>query len=361
MSNALPGGTVTFVFTDIEGSTALLKRLGERYTDVVATHRSIVREELGSRGGVEIDTQGDAFFFSFARATDAVAAAVAAQRRMAAHSWPDGVQLRMRMSLHTGEPVAGEEGYVGIDVVRAARICSAGHGGQVLLSAATAALVGSALPDGVRRHDLGEHRLKDIDQPEHIYQLDVDGLPSAFPPLRTTGGEPLDLDQRLEQRIESYVERQLESAFLDPGARREEPAAKLVKLAAGGLFIAFLGLALSGRSDRPGRAAGAIRVLSLGTRPSGGMRCALDEVGEGGVELRVQLCVVAVAREHQPLGREVALEDVADRVERCVVGARDDELREGRLRELAERDTRLPRPTLHHERARALLELGWER
>ena len=126
----------------------------------------------------------------------------------------------MRMSLHTGEPVAGEEGYVGIDVVRAARICSAGHGGQVLLSAATAALVGSSLPEGVRRHDLGEHRLKDIDQPEHIYQLDVDGLPSSFPPLRTTGEEPLDLDQRLEQRIESYVESQLDQAFRVAGDAR---------------------------------------------------------------------------------------------------------------------------------------------
>ena len=243
MSSPFPGGTVTFVFTDIEGSTALLKRLGEGYAEVVATHRSIVREELGSRGGVEIDTQGDAFFFSFTRATDAVAGAVAAQRRMAAHPWPDEVQLRMRVSLHTGEPVAGEEGYVGIDVVRAARICSAGHGGQVLLSAATAALVGSSLPDGVRPHDLGEHRLKDIDYPEHIYQLDVDGLPSSFPPLRTTGDEPLDLDRRLEQRIESYVESQLDLAFRGVGDHREPPVPKLTKLAAGGLFIGFLGLA----------------------------------------------------------------------------------------------------------------------
>jgi class 3 adenylate cyclase len=245
VNSALPGGTVTFVFTDIEGSTALLKRLGDGYGEVVATHRSIVREEFGSRGGVEIDTQGDAFFFSFTRATDAVAAAVAAQRRTASHPWPEDVQLRMRMSLHTGEPVAGEEGYVGIDVVRAARICSAGHGGQVLLSAATAALVGSSLPEGVRRHDLGEHRLKDIDQPEHIYQLDVDGLPSTFPPLRTTGEEPpLTLDQRLEQRIESYVESQLDLAFRDVGDRRREPKApKLTKLAAGGLLIGFLGLA----------------------------------------------------------------------------------------------------------------------
>jgi class 3 adenylate cyclase len=243
VSTAVPQGTVTFVFTDIEGSTALLKQLGDTYPGVVARHRAIVREELGSRGGVEIDTQGDAFFFSFTRATDAVAAAVAAQLRMAAERWPDGVRVRMRMSLHTGEPVVGEEGYVGIDVVRAARICSAGHGGQVLLSAATAALVGSSLPDGVTRHDLGEHRLKDIDQPERIYQLDVDGLQSAFPPLRTGGDEPIDLDARLEQRIEAYVESTLERAFTGiPGDRPSPAPEKLTRLALSGLLVAVIGL-----------------------------------------------------------------------------------------------------------------------
>ena len=143
MSIAPPQGTVTFVFTDIEGSTALLKQFGDRYTELVTEHRRILREEFGARGGTEMDTQGDAFFFSFSRARDAVAAAVAAQFALERHPWPDGAQVRVRMSLHTGEPVVGEEGYVGIDVVRAARICSAGHGGQVLLSAATAALVGT--------------------------------------------------------------------------------------------------------------------------------------------------------------------------------------------------------------------------
>jgi class 3 adenylate cyclase len=239
--SAVPQGTVTFVFTDIEGSTSLLKRLGDRYPEVVARHRAIVREELGARGGVEIDTQGDAFFFSFVRATDAVAAAVAAQLRMAAEQWPEDAAVRMRMSLHTGEPVVGEEGYVGIDVVRAARICAAGHGGQVLLSAATSALVGSSLPAGVARHDLGEHRLKDIDQPEHIYQLDVDGLPSSFPPLRTGSEEPMDLDARLEQRIEAYVENTLERAL--SGAPTDRPATeKLTRLALSGLLVAVIGL-----------------------------------------------------------------------------------------------------------------------
>ena len=244
MSIPVPQGTVTFVFTDIEGSTELLKRLGDRYADVVATHRRILREEFGRRDGVEMDTQGDAFFFSFARARDAVAAAVAAQQRLAAHAWPDGIKLSVRMSLHTGEPVVGEEGYVGIDVVRAARICAAGHGGQVLLSAATATLVGTTLPEGVRERDLGEHRLKDIDQPERIYQLDVDGLPSAFPPLRTHGERPLDFEQRLERRIQSYVERRVEQALAGPETAPRELPSGMTRLAAGGLLIAFLGLCL---------------------------------------------------------------------------------------------------------------------
>ncbi len=246
MSSAIPQGTVTFVFTDIEGSTELLKRLGDRYAEVVAEHRRILREEFGGRGGVEMDTQGDAFFFSFARARDAVAAAVATQLRLAAHPWPDGSTLRVRMSLHTGEPVVGEEGYVGIDVVRAARICAAGHGGQVLISAATAALVGTSLPDGVRERDLGEHRLKDIDRPERIYQLDVDGLPSSFPPLRTHGEEPLDFEQRLERRITSYVESRIEMALANPDAISPELPAGMTKLAAGGLLAAFLGLCFLG-------------------------------------------------------------------------------------------------------------------
>ena len=200
---ALPQGTVTFVFTDIEGSTALLKRLGDRYADALADHRRLIRQEFGPRGGQEIDTQGDAFFFCFARARDAVAAAVAGQRALAGYGWPDGSELRVRMSLHTGEPVLGEEGYVGIDVHRAARICAAGHGGQVLLSATTAALVASGLPEGVGEVELGEVQLADIDAPERVYQLTIDGLPSEFPPLRTKQDEPLDLGGSIEQRVEA--------------------------------------------------------------------------------------------------------------------------------------------------------------
>lgn len=210
----LPSGTVTFAFTDIEGSTTLLKQLDERYGDVLSDHRRIVRDTFGAANGVEIDTQGDAFFFCFERARDAVAAAVAAQRALADHPWPDGSTLRVRMSLHTGEPVVGEEGYVGIDVHRAARICAAGHGGQVLLSATTAALVsGAALPEGVSKRDLGEVRLKDIDEPEHVSQLVIEGLPESFPPLRVEQEEPIDFGERLSRKIQADIERQLERSL----------------------------------------------------------------------------------------------------------------------------------------------------
>jgi len=206
----LHSGTVTFVFTDIEGSTKLLERLGERYAEALAEHRRILRDAFGSRGGREVDTQGDAFFYAFERARDAVAAAVAAQRALATHDWPDGEEVRVRMSVHTGEPVVGEEGYVGIDVHRAARICAAGHGGQVLLSATTAALVSGALPDGVTQVPLGDVRLKDLDDPERVVQLEIDGLPGSFPPLRTGQEEPMDFGDRLAQKIKADVERRIE-------------------------------------------------------------------------------------------------------------------------------------------------------
>ena len=175
----LPSGTVTFVFSDIEGSTALVKRLGDRYGDVLAAHRRLMREALGERGGVEIDTQGDAFFFAFARARDAVAASVEAQRAHAAHAWPEGIDVRMRMGLHTGEPAVGEEGYHGLDVVRAARLCGAAAGGSVLLSETTRALVGSAVPEGVAVHPVGERRLKDLDEPERVYELAIEGVETS--------------------------------------------------------------------------------------------------------------------------------------------------------------------------------------
>src|SRR5439155_5488660 len=158
---ALPSGTVTFLFTDIEGSTALLKRIGREYGDVLEEHQRILREAFAAHGGHEVDTQGDSFFVAFRRAKDAVAAAVDAQRDLAAHPWPDGVELLVRMGLHTGEPQVGEQRYVGIGVHNAARIGAAGHGGQVLLSRTTRELVEDELAPGVTIRDPGERRPKD--------------------------------------------------------------------------------------------------------------------------------------------------------------------------------------------------------
>jgi predicted ATPase/class 3 adenylate cyclase len=162
----LPVGTVTFLFTDIEGSTRLLSDLGDRYADVLAQHRRVFKNAIEQHGGVVVDTQGDAFFVAFARASDAVAAAAEAQREL---------QIPVRIGIHTGEPTVADEGYVGLDVHKAARICSAGHGGQVLVSSTTAELLGSELLD------LGEHRLKDLSAPERLFQLGE----AEFPPLRS--------------------------------------------------------------------------------------------------------------------------------------------------------------------------------
>jgi class 3 adenylate cyclase len=222
----LPSGTVTFLFSDIEGSTALLKRLGDRYDQLLSDHRRVMRDGFAERGGVEIDTQGDAFFFAFARARDAVAAAVEAQRAHAAHEWPDGCEVRVRMGLHTGEPAVGSEGYLGLDVVRAARICTAGEGGHVLLSETTRALVGGSLPEGVSLFPLGERRLKGLDEPERVFELEIEGVtpparvePAAPRPAPPPAAPPPpapdspDFGERLSARIEQLVQRKVESSL----------------------------------------------------------------------------------------------------------------------------------------------------
>jgi class 3 adenylate cyclase len=218
--STLPGGTITFVFTDIESSTRLLQELGdEAYGRVSGDHRSLVRETFGARGGTEIDTQGDAFFFSFPRARDAVAAAVDAQRALRDHDWPEGKEVSVRIGIHTGEPHVGEEGYLGLDVVRAARISGAGHGGQILISETTRALLGNQLPEGVAVHDLGQQDLKDV-QHEHIYELTIDGRAVSTKPLKT---EPKsakdDFSKRFEDRITAFVEKKLDQAFEKEGSR----------------------------------------------------------------------------------------------------------------------------------------------
>ncbi|HEX2292668.1 MAG TPA: adenylate/guanylate cyclase domain-containing protein [Gaiellaceae bacterium] len=235
----LPAGTVTFLFSDIEGSTRLLEQLGDRYADVHREHRRILREQLGGAGGREIDTQGDAFFFSFPRAKDAAAGAVAAQRALAEHRWPDGAEVKVRMGLHTGEPTVGEEGYLGMDVVRAARICSAGHGGQILLSETTRALLGNSVPDGTELRDLGEAALKDV-QHERIYQLALPEQRAEFPPLKVTAEK--SAAERLEEEIERKVHEQILAAF-EPGPRSgDDSVSNLGKLVLVGFLAVFLSL-----------------------------------------------------------------------------------------------------------------------
>ena len=181
----LPEGTLTFLFTDIEGSTRLLEQLRDQYAVVLDEQRELLRLAFSHWNGREIDTQGDAFFVAFGKAIEAVNCVMEAQRRLAEHAWPQGVSVRVRMGLHTGEPIVGRTGYVGMAVHRAARIAHAGHGGQVLLSEITSGLVVDDLPSGARLVDLGRHLLKDLNRPEHIYQLDMDGLPGEFPALKS--------------------------------------------------------------------------------------------------------------------------------------------------------------------------------
>ena len=196
----LPGGTLTVLHTEIEGSTLLTVHLGDRYPEVLATHCALVRAAFAAHEGHEVDTQGDSFFAVFPRATQAVAAAVAIQRALAAEAWPESGAVRVRIGMHTGEPIRTAAGYTGLDVIRGARIRDAGHGGQVLLSKSTAALVEDALLDGLSLRDLGAYRLKNLPRPERIFQLIIPDLPADFPPLRS-----LDTRERAPGRVLTTV------------------------------------------------------------------------------------------------------------------------------------------------------------
>ena len=191
----LPTGAVTFLFTDIEGSTALVRKLRDGYADVLSDHQRLLRGAFEGAGGSEVDTQGDSFFFCFRKARDAVHAAVAGQQALQAHAWPEGGEVRVRMGIHTGEAALTESRYHGLAVHRAKRICDAGHGGQILLSQTSHTL----LEDEEQGHgelslrELGPQRLKDFDRPVGIYQLVAPDLPDQFPPLRTLDtGAPAD-------------------------------------------------------------------------------------------------------------------------------------------------------------------------
>ena len=185
----LPTGTVTLLFTDIEGSTRLLQRAGDAYAGLLEQHRTLLRDAFTGHQGVVVDSEGDAFFVAFSSAKDAVTAAAGAQRALHEHDWPGGEEVRVRIGLHTGEPRVVEGRYVGLDVHHAARVMAVAHGGQVLVSETTRAL----LDDGTRLRDLGEHRLKDLSRPQRLYQLELDGLASEFPPLQTLDNRPTNL------------------------------------------------------------------------------------------------------------------------------------------------------------------------
>jgi WD40 repeat protein/class 3 adenylate cyclase len=187
MRRALPTGIVTFLFTDIEGSTRLLHDLGDTYADVVTAHRRIVRDAVADHDGVEVDTQGDSFFIAFAEATAAVEAATEIQTGLASHSWPSEVAVRVRMGVHTGEPLISDAHYFGVDVHRAARIAAAAHGGQVLVSEYAKGLIKNDGGAELAFRDTGVHQLKDLPEPERLFQLLIDGLQSTFPPPRAHG------------------------------------------------------------------------------------------------------------------------------------------------------------------------------
>ena len=244
----LPTGTLSFVFSDVEGSTRLLRQLREGYTPVLAEHQRVLRDAFGKHGGHEVDTQGDSFFVVFLRPRDAVLAAVAAQRAIEGNRWPPEVELRVRIGIHTGPAEVVGDRYVGLAVHRAARICAAGNGGQVLLSHATWALLEDdedELP-GLELRDLGEQRLKDFDRAVRVYQVVAPGIESASSPLRTeTAPEP------------EAARPDLTPAIRASDAERERAATALREHAAAGR------LTLEELSERAGRAYGAITLADL--------------------------------------------------------------------------------------------------
>ena len=278
---SLPTGTVTFLFTDIEGSTTLLQRLGDRrYAEVLEEHRRLLRTAFEGGRGQEVDTQGDAFLVAFSRARDALGTAVAAQMVLTKHAWPDGASLRVRMGLHTGEPISETGGYVGLDVHRAARICAAGHGGQILLSHAVEVLAARDLPPGISLRDLGMHRLKDLRVPEHLLQVVHPDLPADFPALKS-------LDARLNNlpiQSTSFIGREQAKAevrrLLSPtrlltltgsgGAGKTrlalQVAAEALQLFPDGVWLVELA-ALSDPSLVPKAAASALRIAEQSGRP----------------------------------------------------------------------------------------------
>ena len=185
VSRNLPTGQVTFLLTDIEDSTGLVRRVGDGYASLLGEVRRLLRRAVQRSGGSEVDARADELFAVFKRPVGALEAAIAIQRSLRSRAWPDGASVRVRIGLHTGRPTLTESGYVGLAVHTAARICAVGHGGQIVLSSAAVRAVEASLPVGVGLRQLGAHRLQGLGDRETLFQLEADGLPASFPPPRT--------------------------------------------------------------------------------------------------------------------------------------------------------------------------------
>ncbi|HKG11149.1 MAG TPA: adenylate/guanylate cyclase domain-containing protein, partial [Gaiellaceae bacterium] len=220
---ALPTGTVTFVFTDIEDSTGLVLALGDGYTRVIADHRRIVRSVLEENGGYEVDSRGDEFFLAFSSPESAVDAALAIQHGHERHTWPEGREVRVRIGIHTGRPAIEDDDYVGIDVHYVARLCSAGHGGQVLVSGATVDVLGD-----VAVKDLGAHTLKGLQGAERIFQLERAGAPTVFPALRVGNGAGTDAQAQPVGREGAKPPARLRVALAEDAVLLREGMARLL-------------------------------------------------------------------------------------------------------------------------------------
>ena len=261
--SGLPAGTVTMLFSDIEGSTALLTRLGpETYGPALDIHRRVLRTAWADHGGVEMGTEGDSFFVVFESATDGVGAAVSAQHALRAQTWPDGVPVRVRMGLHTGEPIPHDGGYVGIDVHRAARVSAAAHGGQIVLTDTTRSLIGDTAPAGARVSDLGPHRFKDLGGAIRMYEVAAEG-DAVFPPLKSLGAA-----SSLPSETSPLIGRDRELAELD--ALLDQPGVRLVTLTGpGGTGKTRLATAVAQARARVGPRRGVLRPPGRGDHSGG--------------------------------------------------------------------------------------------
>src|SRR5687768_17566164 len=244
---AAPTGTVSFLFTDIEGSTRLLEQLRGEYAELLADHRRILREVFEAWQGHEVDTQGDSFFVAFPRAADALGAAIAGQRALASWEWPNGAAVRVRMAIHTGEPLVATHGYVGMAVHRAARIAAVSLGGAIVISGTTRDLIADELPEGVELLDLGAHQLKDMRSETRLYQVVGGGLASV-PALAPASSPMVELPpapgEAPYRGLQAFEERDAENFF-----GREQIVRELVQQLRGARFVALIGSSGSGKSS----------------------------------------------------------------------------------------------------------------